>query len=125
MIEKNDFVEFFLIVYLDVVFCLFMVYIVYGLVFVLIFVLMIVIQVFENFIYYWELVLDDGLNVVFEFSVDIGDKKFKGIDFICFNEVGQIVEFEVMVCLMSGLQVLGVEMGKWFVDQLLVYKIRV
>lgn len=70
-----------------------------------------VIQVFEDFHYHRELVSDDGLNVMLEFSARVGDKELKGIDLIRFDTEGKIVEFEVMVRPLSGLQALGAEMG--------------
>ncbi|MCS6766615.1 MAG: nuclear transport factor 2 family protein [Candidatus Protistobacter heckmanni] len=75
-----------------------------------------VVNVFENFTYHRQLAGDDGLDVVLEFSANIGGKKLKGIDFIRFDEQGKIVEFEVMVRPMSGLQALG--MGKRLGDKL-------
>jgi len=71
-----------------------------------------VIQVFEDFTYHRELFSDDGLSVVLEFSARVGDRQLKGIDLIRFDDDGKIVEFEVMVRPMSGLQALGAEMGK-------------
>ena len=71
-----------------------------------------VINVFEDFAYHRELATGDGLSVVLEFSARVGDKQLKGIDLIRFNELGQIVEFEVMVRPLSGLQALGEEMGR-------------
>jgi SnoaL-like domain len=71
-----------------------------------------VIQLFEDFTYHRELATEDGLSVVLEFSARIGDRQLKGIDLIRFDEAGKIVEFEVMVRPMSGLQALGAEMGK-------------
>lgn len=71
-----------------------------------------VITVFEDFKYRRELATADGLSVVLEFSARVGDKQLKGIDLIRFNESGQIVEFEVMVRPLSGLQALGEEMGR-------------
>ncbi|MDD1017597.1 nuclear transport factor 2 family protein [Pseudomonas sp. TNT2022 ID1048] len=71
-----------------------------------------VLNVFEDFAYHRELATADGLNVVLEFSARVGDKQVKGIDMIRFDEGGKIVEFEVMVRPMSGLQALGEEMGK-------------
>lgn len=70
-----------------------------------------VVDVFENFEYHRELATEDGLNVVLEFSAQVGGKELKGIDMIRFNEEGKIVEFEVMVRPLSGLQALGAEMG--------------
>jgi len=69
-------------------------------------------KVFEDFSYHRELVSADGLNVVLEFSATVGEKQLKGIDMIRFNEQGKIVEFEVMVRPLSGLQALGAEMGQ-------------
>ena len=71
-----------------------------------------VITVFEDFAYHRELASADGLNVMLEFSARVGEKQLKGIDMIRFNEQGQIVEFEVMVRPLSGLQALGEEMGR-------------
>lgn len=68
-------------------------------------------QVFENFAYHRQLATDDGLSVVLEFSANVGDRQLKGIDFIRFNDAGKIVEFEVMVRPLSGLQALGEAMG--------------
>ncbi len=68
-------------------------------------------QVFENFAYHRQLATDDGLSVVLEFSANVGDKQLKGIDFIRFNDAGKIVDFEVMVRPLSGLQALGEAMG--------------
>ena len=70
-----------------------------------------VLQVFENFTYHRQLATGDGLNVVLEFSAEVHGRQLKGIDMIRFNEVGKIVEFEVMVRPLSGLQALGQEMG--------------
>lgn len=70
-----------------------------------------VVQVFSNFTYHRELATADGLNVVLEFSATVGDRDLKGIDMIRFDEQGKIVEFEVMVRPMSGLQALGAEMA--------------
>ncbi|VVP66277.1 hypothetical protein PS918_00335 [Pseudomonas fluorescens] len=69
-------------------------------------------KVFEDFTYHRELASADGLNVILEFSARVGEKQLKGIDMIRFNEQGKIVDFEVMVRPMSGLQALGEEMGK-------------
>jgi 2,4-dienoyl-CoA reductase (NADPH2) len=69
-------------------------------------------QVFENFQYHRELASADGHNVVLEFSAQVNGKDLKGIDLIQFDPEGKIVDFEVMVRPMSGLQALGEEMGK-------------
>lgn len=71
-----------------------------------------VIDVFEDFTYHRELASADGLSVVLEFSATVHGKALKGIDMIRFDDEGKIVEFEVMVRPMSGLQALGDEMGK-------------
>lgn len=71
-----------------------------------------VFNVFQDFAYHRELATDDGLNVVLEFSAMVGEKQLKGIDMIRFNEEGKIVDFEVMVRPLSGLQALGEEMGR-------------
>ena len=67
--------------------------------------------VFSQFVYHRELFSDDGLNVVLEFSANVGDKQLKGIDLVRFDEQGRICEFEVMVRPFSGLQALGEAMG--------------
>lgn len=71
-----------------------------------------VLGVFEDFRYHRQLASADGLDVVLEFSARVGDRELKGIDMICFDETGKIVDFEVMVRPMSGLQALGEEMGR-------------
>ena len=68
--------------------------------------------VFSNFKYHRQLASDDGLSVVLEFSANVGDKSLKGIDLIQFDTDGKIVDFEVMVRPLSGLQALGLEMGR-------------
>ena len=125
MIEKNDLGEQPSIVHPEAVFLSPMAHTPYGPAPALILVLTTVVEVFENFTYHRELVSQDGLNVVLEFSANIGDKKLKGIDLIRFNEAGQILEFEVMVRPMSGLQALGAEMGKRLADELPALKAKV
>ena len=71
-----------------------------------------VMQVFSDFTYHREFFSTDGLSVTLEFSAKVGDKALKGVDLIQFNEQGQIVEFEVMVRPMSGLQALGEAMAQ-------------
>ncbi|MGN7738503.1 nuclear transport factor 2 family protein [Pseudomonas sp. 22526] len=71
-----------------------------------------VFKVFSDFAYHRELVTADGLSVVLEFSARVGERQIKGIDLIRFDEAGKIVEFEVMVRPMSGLQALGEEMAR-------------
>lgn len=79
-------------------------------------------QVFENFVYHRELASADGLSVVLEFSATVGDKQLKGIDMIRFDEDGKIVEFEVMIRPLSGLQALGAEMGARLAQYLPAFK---
>jgi hypothetical protein len=79
---------------------------------VVFFILTNVIQIFENFTYHREFYSEDGLNVVLEFSANVGEKKLKGIDMIQFNEQGQIIDFEVMLRPKSGLEALAVQMGQ-------------
>ncbi|QOW46302.1 MULTISPECIES: nuclear transport factor 2 family protein [Acinetobacter] len=78
------------------------------------FILTNVIQVFENFTYHREFFTEDEQSVVLEFSAVVTEKQLKGIDMIRFNEHGQIVEFEVMIRSLSGLQALGAQMGERF-----------
>ena len=78
------------------------------------FILTNVIQVFENFTYHREFFTEDKQSVVLEFSAVVSEKQLKGIDMIRFNEQGQIVEFEVMIRSLSGLQALGAQMGERF-----------
>ena len=78
--------------------------------------------VFEDFAYHRELASADGLSAVLEFSARVGDKALKGIDLIRFDADGQIVDFEVMVRPLSGLQALGAEMGKRLGHLLPTYK---
>ena len=79
---------------------------------VVFFILSNVIQIFENFTYHREFYTEDGLNVVLEFSANIGDKKLKGIDMIRFNEEGKMVDFEVMIRPKSGIEALATLMGQ-------------
>lgn len=124
MIAKNDLGQLHAIVHPDAVFRSPMAHAAYSPAPALIMALSTVIQVFENFTYHRQLASDDGLNFVLEFSADIGDKKLRGVDLIRFDEQGQIVEFEVMVRPMSGLQALGAEMGKRLADKLPAFKVK-
>ena len=69
------------------------------------------VQAFDDFRYH-RTFADDDRSVVLEFSARVGDKDLKGIDMIRFDGHGKIVEFEVMVRPLSGLQALGEEMGR-------------
>ena len=79
---------------------------------VVFFILTNVIQIFENFTYHREFYSEDGLNVVLEFSANIGEKKLKGIDMIQFNAEGKMIDFEVMIRPKSGLEALANLMGQ-------------
>ncbi|NVO05617.1 MAG: nuclear transport factor 2 family protein, partial [Rhodoferax sp.] len=79
-------------------------------------------KVFEDFAYHREFVGSDGKSVTLEFSARVGDKALKGVDLIRFDAAGKIVEFEVMVRPLSGLQALGEEMGKRLAPYLAAYQ---
>jgi len=70
-----------------------------------------VMTVFEDFAYHREFVSPDAKGVVLEFSARIGERGLKGVDLIAFDADGLIVDFEVMVRPLNGLQALGHEMG--------------
>ena len=122
MIASNDLGDLPAIVHPDAVFRSPMANTAYAPAPALILVLSTVTQVFENFAYHRQLASDDGLDVVLEFSANVGDRKLKGIDFIRFDEQGRIVEFEVMVRPLSGLQALGAAMGQRLADKLPAFK---
>ncbi|BBN55047.1 hypothetical protein TRE132_31720 [Pseudomonas chlororaphis subsp. aurantiaca] len=82
-----------------------------------------VFKVFSDFAYHRQLVTADGLSVVLEFSARVGERQLKGIDLIRFDEAGKIVEFEVMVRPMSGLQALGEEMARRLAPYLAASKV--
>jgi 2,4-dienoyl-CoA reductase (NADPH2) len=79
-------------------------------------------KVFEDFAYHREFASADGLNITLEFSARVGDKQLKGVDLIRFDADGKIVEFEVMVRPLSGLQALGEEMGRRLAPYLAAYQ---
>ena len=81
-----------------------------------------VMSVLRDFTYHRQLATGDGLGVVLEFSASVGDKALKGIDLIQFDAAGLIVDFEVMVRPLSGLQALGAEMGQRLGALLPAYK---
>ncbi|MDI1258990.1 nuclear transport factor 2 family protein [Aquabacterium sp.] len=81
-----------------------------------------VMKVFTQFEYHRQLVSEDGLNVVLEFSAVVDGKSLKGIDLIRFDEAGLIVDFEVMVRPFNALQALGAEMGARLAAYLPAYK---
>lgn len=70
-----------------------------------------VITIFEDFEYHRQFASADGLSVVLEFSARVGDKQLKGIDMVRFDADGLIVDFEVMIRPLNGLQALAAEMG--------------
>jgi ketosteroid isomerase-like protein len=70
-----------------------------------------VLTIFEDFTYHRALATDDGSSVVLEFSARVGPRELKGIDMVRFDETGKIVDFEVMIRPLSGLQALGEQMG--------------
>ena len=122
MVVRKDFSELHTIVHPDAVFRSPMANAPYGPAPALILALSTVIQVFEGFEYHRQLSTDDGLSAVLEFSARVGDRNLKGIDLIRFNDQGQIMEFEVMVRPLSGLQALGAEMGARLSDKLPAFK---
>lgn len=81
-----------------------------------------VITIFKDFIYHRQFASSDGLSAVLEFSAAVGDKQLKGVDLIRFDEQGLIVEFEVMIRPLSGLQALGAEMGARLGQQMPAFK---
>ena len=81
-----------------------------------------VMKVFTQFEYHRQLVSEDGLSVVLEFSAVVDGKSLKGIDLIRFDEAGLIVDFEVMVRPFNALQALGAEMGARLAAYLPAYK---
>jgi hypothetical protein len=83
-----------------------------------------VLEVFQDFTYHRQLASDDGLNAVLEFSARVGDKQLKGIDLVRFDDEGKIVEFEVMVRPLSGLQALGAEMGARLAEKMPAFKVK-
>lgn len=70
-----------------------------------------VFTIFKDFTYYRQFASADGRSVVLEFGANVNDKQIKGIDLIRFDEEGLIVELEIMIRPLNGLQELGAEMG--------------
>ena len=81
-----------------------------------------VMKVSTQFEYHRQMVSEDGLSVVLEFSAVVDGKSLKGIDLIRFDEAGLIVDFEVMVRPFNALQALGAEMGARLAAYLPAYK---
>lgn len=72
-------------------------------------------QVFEDFTYHRQWL--NGDQWALEFSARVGELSLQGIDLMQFNEAGQIVNFEVMVRPLNGVQVLGAEMARRLAEQ--------
>ncbi len=81
-----------------------------------------VVKVFEDFTYHRQYASEDGMSAILEFSAKVNGKELKGIDQIRFDDEGKIVDFEVMVRPMSGLQALGDEMAKRLAPYLAMMK---
>lgn len=124
MVAQKDFSELASIVHPDAVFRSPIANTPYAPAQALILVLSTVIQVFQDFTYHRQWVSDDGVNVVLEFSATVDDKKIKGIDMIRFNAQGQIMEFEVMVRPLNGLQALGAQMAARLSDKMPAFKVK-
>ena len=76
-----------------------------------------VVRIFENFRYHRTFVAGSH-DVALEFAANIGKWQLKGIDLITFNELGEMVEFEVMIRPIKALAALGEEMGNRIGPQL-------
>ena len=112
MAAKQDFGELRSIVHPDVIFRSPVAYNAYNGADALVLAIGTVATVFQEFAYYRQAATADGVNAVLEFGAKVAGKDVKGIDFIRFDEDGKIVEFEVMIRPLSGLQALAEEMGK-------------
>ena len=77
---------------------------------------------FENFTYHRQMASADGLSVVLEFSTSVNGRELKGVDLVQFDTDGKIIDFEVMVRPLSGLQALGEEMGKRLAPYMAAFK---
>jgi hypothetical protein len=122
MVARKDLSELDAIVHPDAVFRSPMAFTPYAPAPALLLILRTVMTVFQDFTYHREFADGDGTSVVLEFSAKVGDRQLKGIDMIRFDETGLIVEFEVMVRPLSGLQALGAEMGARLAQYLPAYK---
>jgi|SRR5215469_7470956 len=67
-------------------------------------------RVLEDFTYDRQFIGENA--VVLEFSARVGQLRVKGVDIMQFNAEGQIVDFEVMVRPVNGLQALAVQMAQ-------------
>lgn len=122
LVERKDLSGLEAIVHPDAVFRSPMAHTPYGPAPALLLILGTVITIFKDFSYHRQFVSSDGMSVTLEFSATVGEKQLSGVDMIRFNESGQIVEFEVMVRPMSGLQALGAEMGARLATHLAAFK---
>ena len=73
-------------------------------------VLTMVAQIFENFRYH-RTFIGGSHDVALEFAANIGKWQLKGVDLIKFNDLGEMIEFEVMIRPIKALAALGEEMG--------------
>jgi len=73
-----------------------------------------VIQLFEEFRYHREWIMQDeaGEQWALEFSAHMGDVQLKGLDLMRWNADGLIQEFEVLIRPLNALTLVGAEMGK-------------
>jgi hypothetical protein len=78
-------------------------------------------QIFENFTYHRTFVADTH-NAALEFAANVGKWQLKGIDLVKFNERGEMIEFEVMIRPIKGLQALAEEIGNRIGPQLMQMK---
>jgi hypothetical protein len=69
-----------------------------------------VVQIFENFRYH-RTFIGGSHDVALEFAANISKWQLKGVDLIKFNDLGEMVEFEVMIRPIKALAALGEEMG--------------
>jgi hypothetical protein len=69
-----------------------------------------VVQIFENFRYHRQFTAGSH-DAALEFAANIGKWQLKGVDLINFNDLGEMIEFEVMIRPIKALQALGEEMG--------------
>jgi hypothetical protein len=123
MVERKDFSELASIVHPDAVFRSPMAFKPYAPAPALVLALQTVITIFKDFAYHRQFNSNDGMNVVLEFSALVEDKQVKGIDMIRFDDEGRIVEFEVMIRPLNGLQALGAEMGARLGQYLPAFKV--
>ncbi|HET8708125.1 MAG TPA: nuclear transport factor 2 family protein [Pseudomonadales bacterium] len=67
-------------------------------------------KVFSDFNYHRQLVADDQLSAILEFSAQVNGKQIKGIDMFKFDDEGKIIELEVMIRPLSGLMAVAEQM---------------